>query len=418
VDYEEAKRLASSADVEHRRALAADPAVAPELLYYLSRDDSPLVRLEVAGNPMAPREADLLLARDAEDEIRARVGQKLGEARPAGAAPLSARKQAITVQVAETLAGDDAGQVRVAVAEALKASADAPAHVIQQLARDDEISVAAPVLQHSPVLGDGDLIEVAESGRVKGVLNAIAKRRNVSSGVSEIVVNRAIASPDEASAVGDLLANDTAKIAGRTMDKIIDVAPEQGDWHQPLAARKDLTGEHLARVAAIPSETIAETMSSRSDLDPKSMAALSTMVAKRMAELTKKRDEEAAAARPPAADAFLNAVLKGGKVGPVCAAIALRAGIPTEVTMRILTSKNAKAVTSLAWKAGLSAQQAQALQVNIGGISAAKALAPTPTGSYALATADMDWQLGLFVADRARTQAAASPAIPSPPNPF
>jgi len=396
MDYEDAKRLAQSSDAAARRSLAAQPQVAPELLFYLSRDDDSTVRLAVAGNPNAPRESDLLLARDADDEIRTRVGEKLGEARPAGAAPLSAKKQAITVEIAETLASDVTTPVREAIALALRRSIDAPAHVVQQLARDIELRVAGPILQHSPLLADNDLAEIMNSGPIKGVLNAIAKRRNVSPGVSEILVNRALASPGEASAVGDLLANVTARIASGTLNKIIDHAPNNDGWHRPLAARPDLSSAHMQRVASIPSDVIAETMSGRNDLDDAALTALSHMVAKRMAELTRNRAAEPSPTKP-AADLFLNSVMKGGKIGPVCAAISLRAGIAPEVTMRMLTSNNAKAIASLAWKAGMSVVQARFLQTSVGGISEHRALGPTGSGGYPLAPPDMEWQIGLYV---------------------
>src|SRR6185369_14206618 len=112
MEYEEAKRLVSDPDPEVRREIAGREDLEPELIYFLSKDDLAAVRLAVAGNRNAPREADLLLARDPDDAVRARVGQKLGEGRPPDAKPLSAKKQALTVQVAETLATDNAEQVR------------------------------------------------------------------------------------------------------------------------------------------------------------------------------------------------------------------------------------------------------------------------------------------------------------------
>lgn len=396
MQYEEAKRLAGSADIAARRALAARDDIAPEILFFLCRDEDPGVRLAVAANHRAPREADLELARDPDDSVRARVGEKLGEARPIDLPALSAKKQAMTIETIETLAIDNSGRVREAIARALRQSIDAPPHVVQALARDIEIKVAAPILQNSPMIGDVDLLEIMNSGPIKGVLNAIAKRRNVSQGVTALLVNRAIASPGEESAVADLLANETARIGTGTMDKIIDVAPQHDAWHGPLAARKDLTSDNMRRVASIPSDAIAETMSQRNDLDDAAMVALSHMVARRMAELTKKRAEEAPALKP-AADKFLTMMMKSGKVGPVGAAISLRAGIPTDVTMRILTSKNPKALVALAWKAGLSAAQAQSLQTSVGGISTQTALAPTMSGGYPIAHADMEWQLGLYL---------------------
>ena len=45
MNYEDAKQQVQDGDVETRRALAAQADVAPELLYFLSRDDDAVVRL-------------------------------------------------------------------------------------------------------------------------------------------------------------------------------------------------------------------------------------------------------------------------------------------------------------------------------------------------------------------------------------
>src|SRR4051794_18242835 len=122
MQYEEAKRLAGSADVEARRALASQDDVAPEILFFLCRDEDAGVRRAVASNLHAPREADLELARDPDDSVRARVGGKLGEARPIDLPALSAKKQALTIETIEALAVDNSGRVRAAIARALKQS--------------------------------------------------------------------------------------------------------------------------------------------------------------------------------------------------------------------------------------------------------------------------------------------------------
>src|SRR5204862_5085 len=57
-------------------------------------------------------------------------------------------------KVLETLARDQAVKVRQIVAEALKDSVHAPLAVIHKLARDIEIQVAGPILEHSPLLTD------------------------------------------------------------------------------------------------------------------------------------------------------------------------------------------------------------------------------------------------------------------------
>jgi len=221
------------------------------------------------------------------------------------------------------LAEDSAAPVREAIALALRRrSTHRPRRAAAR--RDIEIRVA------------GDPAELTAARRQRsrrdheqrsdqGVLNAIAKRRNVSQGVSEILVTvplpRRMRLPPWAT-------------CWRTGPR--GSAPRDEQDHRPCAGSRrvapaaggpsDLSSDHMRRVASIPSDAIAETMSARNDLDDAAMIALSHMVAKRMAELTKKRAADPSPTKP-AADLFLNSVIKGGKIGPVCAAISLRAGI-------------------------------------------------------------------------------------------
>ena len=64
---------------------------------------------------------------------------------------------------------------RAELAERLSALANAPRGLVGQLAREDELSVAAPLLRRSPVIDDRLLIEIA---RIKGQghLLAMAER--------------------------------------------------------------------------------------------------------------------------------------------------------------------------------------------------------------------------------------------------
>ncbi|TAK47459.1 MAG: DUF2336 domain-containing protein [Xanthobacteraceae bacterium] len=65
----------------------------------------------------------------------------------------------------------------------------APATAIQTLARDDEISVAAPVLTLSPRLTTSDLIEIA-STKSQDHLLAICSRVRIASAVANVILDR------------------------------------------------------------------------------------------------------------------------------------------------------------------------------------------------------------------------------------
>lgn len=66
---------------------------------------------------------------------------------------------------------------------------NAPVQVIQQLARDDDISVAGPILTQSRRLSDRDLIEIAGT-KAQGHLLAIATRSQIAAGVTDALLQR------------------------------------------------------------------------------------------------------------------------------------------------------------------------------------------------------------------------------------
>jgi uncharacterized protein (DUF2336 family) len=78
---------------------------------------------------------------------------------------------------------------RADLAERLSAIANAPPKLIGQLAREDDISIAGPVLRRSPVLAEQALVEIA---RMKGQdhLLAMTERPKLSSDLTDVIVRR------------------------------------------------------------------------------------------------------------------------------------------------------------------------------------------------------------------------------------
>ncbi|MBV1700167.1 MAG: DUF2336 domain-containing protein, partial [Hyphomicrobiales bacterium] len=66
---------------------------------------------------------------------------------------------------------------------------NAPIEVVRRLARDDDITIAAPVLRQSSRLTDADLVDVANSKK-QGHLLAIAARPTVGSQVTDVLLRR------------------------------------------------------------------------------------------------------------------------------------------------------------------------------------------------------------------------------------
>ncbi len=78
---------------------------------------------------------------------------------------------------------------RVDLAERLSVIGNAPPVLIGQLAREDEISIAGPVLRRSPVLEDRVLVEIA-SAKGQGHLLAMTERPRLSPDLTDVILRR------------------------------------------------------------------------------------------------------------------------------------------------------------------------------------------------------------------------------------
>jgi uncharacterized protein (DUF2336 family) len=78
---------------------------------------------------------------------------------------------------------------RADLAERLSTLGNAPRAVVGQLAREDEIAIAGPLLRRSPVLDEKALIEIARA-KGQGHLLAMSERSTLSSDVTDVIVRR------------------------------------------------------------------------------------------------------------------------------------------------------------------------------------------------------------------------------------
>ncbi len=159
----------------------------------------------LSANPSATVRAD----------IAAAVGAELA------AAALTAREAQIAEQILEALAHDVEKLVRQSLAEHVKECPFLPRDIALVLARDLEDAVALPMLEHSPVLSDSDLIGAIRTGLTLRQL-AIARRKTVASVVAEALVDTA-----DPRIVGAVLANQGADLPESALLKV--VAGHRGD---------------------------------------------------------------------------------------------------------------------------------------------------------------------------------------------
>lgn len=152
---------------------------------------------------------------------------------------------------------DDASPlVRQAMAEVFARSADAPAAIVQALSVD-QASVALPVLEHSPLLIDADLVDIIATGNSE-MQCAIARRMNLPAAVCA-----AIAEVGTPAAALELIENPYAELAPFSWDRIVERHGHLAAIRESMLVLEDLpAATRLALVAKL-SDTLAQFVTAR-----------------------------------------------------------------------------------------------------------------------------------------------------------
>jgi uncharacterized protein (DUF2336 family) len=397
ITYEQAKTLAKAPDHNVRSQLAGRDDVQPEILYFLAEDEHPDVRRNVAAKNSTPRQADQKLAHDKDDEVRCDLALKIGRLIPGISQMQNERLQEATIEVLQVLAHDQLPRVRAIIAEEIKHATKVPQPVINKLARDVELIVAAPILEYSPLLTDHDLLEIINAGAAKGGMSAIARRGKVS-----IKFAGAIVEANDVAATATLLANPAVKLPAKVLDRVADQAEKAEPLHEPLARRPELWVGAIRRIAAFVSAAVLQVLQSEHDLDEETAKVVNEAVKKRLKDDAANPDQaaetNAAKVRKLEDLGKLNeeAIVQAAETGQrgfVGEALALKAEVPIGVINKMLDSRFGKATTAAAWKAGLSARGAMKLQQLIARVPANSMIHARDGVKYALSETEMEWFL-------------------------
>jgi len=128
---------------------------------------------------------------------------------------------------------------RIDMAERFAALAKAPPQLVHELAHEDHIAVAGPLLRASPLLGEAVLVELARSKGQEHLL-AIAEREVVSAAVSDVVVRRG-----ERDVVRRLAGNAGAQFSQQGYAGLIKRAGDDGMLAIAVGQRHDLSAPQL-----------------------------------------------------------------------------------------------------------------------------------------------------------------------------
>jgi len=395
IDYDEAKKLANHEDASVRLNLARRSDTVPEILYFLAEDPSPEVRLAIAKNLNSPYQADLLLSRDGNTDVRTGLAEKISKLVPGLSGNQLDKVHKAATEVLKQLARDEAIKVRQVLSETLKDVANAPAEIINRLARDVDWVVCAPVLEHSPVLNEDDLLEIINSKPVEGALSAISARKGVSESITD-----AIYDSDDVGAIGVMLANKSAQIREDTLDKIITRSVTVEQWHAPLVERPKLSQAAALRLADYVSDNLLEQLEGRGDLSPEMIGAVRKEFSRRMGkaegEVKAKLSPEERAGKLFAdgklTDSEISDACHSGDVEFVKKSLVLKSKLGFAVVEQILEMASPKSVLALCWKARLDIKTAVLVQKRIARIPPSEVQGGSG-GKYPYTDDEMEWQL-------------------------
>ena len=380
----------------------------------------------------------MLLAKDEKDEVRIDVAGKIAEITNDIAGGNQDNVYRLTMDALEILARDQLVRVRQILAETLQECPKAPVDVMERLALDVEITVARPVLENSPVLGDDFLLGVISSDAVHGALSAIARRVALGENVADAIVQNG-----DAEAIAELLGNKSTQIREETLDRIIDQASGEPTWHKPLVHRPDLHADAAKRIAEIVAAPLLADLGARTSLDDDTIATIKEVVLRRLdadviaalsdpvealqritsnpkragctGKRVRKAEPEESARQNKTPDSatesvvtnrvrqmYLNDELTEHEISSALAsggqefviyAIALKSKTPVDVVSRAMSMRSGKAIVALCWKSGLSIRLATRVQMHLAHIPPSDILRANESEDFPLSHDEMRWQL-------------------------
>ncbi|GAB6054107.1 DUF2336 domain-containing protein [Magnetospira thiophila] len=181
----------------------------------------------------------LALARKKSTQSRSELAKMVAAFFNHGEDVLNDRARSLIYDILHQIITDVESSVRLNLSEILSEHKAAPRDLLRFLGNDD-FAVAEPILLHSKVLMDEDLIEIIRHRTLEHQM-AIAARRNVSETLSH-----ALAMTGEEGVILRLLHNTDSVISRQTMEYLVEKSRTMSAIQEPIVRRSDLD-EDLAR---------------------------------------------------------------------------------------------------------------------------------------------------------------------------
>lgn len=235
-------------------------------------------------------------------------------------------------------------RARVALAEQIAALPNAPRQVVGDLARDDDLRVARPVLETSTRLSDDDLVEIAAQ-KGQGHLLALSRRGTLPERVTDILVGRG-----DRRVVRSVAGNEGARFSDGGFSQLLAKARQDPDLQAVLRARTDIPPASMKQLLAIAREKVRETLSH--EMGAGAGGAIDAAVGDAALALehaggpglqrglASAQEDAAERALPEADEATIARWLREGRVERALEAMARRAKVPARMVASAYHSSN------------------------------------------------------------------------------
>ncbi|MCW9039854.1 MAG: DUF2336 domain-containing protein [Rhodospirillales bacterium] len=211
---------------------------------------------------MSPGDSNSLLqlARDKSVQGRIRLSAEIADLFSDETRILGERERALMIDIIHKLIFECEAKTRALLAKRISKWPELTRDLAVQLA-NQEIDIAYPILVHSGILEDEDLVSVVK-GRTEEHQLAIAIRQAISEPVSDALVQEG-----HPKVIAKLLANPNATISRATMEYLVDESRRVDEFREPILRRKDLPGELAQRMFLWVAAALREHILGRYPLD-------------------------------------------------------------------------------------------------------------------------------------------------------
>ena len=174
---------------------------------------------------------------------------------------LSKTEQSLASEIMLNLILQAELDLREALAERLSVQANIPSEVVVYLA-NDVISVARPVLQHSPVLSDVDLVYIIAS-KGEEYWESIAKRERMGTVVTDKLIDTG-----NPKTILNLIDNQRVVLQKSSLKKLIKVSLKSESLQAPLLRRPEIDSDLAVGLYTCASQNLRREISERFKLPP------------------------------------------------------------------------------------------------------------------------------------------------------